>query len=36
VAGQAVAEGVADPVPDLEGAVADAMWYPEYLPYRPV
>ncbi|OFW55101.1 MAG: hypothetical protein A2V75_03045 [Actinobacteria bacterium RBG_16_70_17] len=35
VAGQAVADGVADPVPDLEAAVADAMWYPEYLPYRP-
>ncbi len=35
VAGQAVAEGVADPVADIEAAIADAMWYPEYLPYRP-
>lgn len=32
---QAVAEGLAEPVPDLEAAVAAAMWYPEYLPYRP-
>jgi malate dehydrogenase (oxaloacetate-decarboxylating) len=35
VAEQAVAEGVADPGADLEAAVAEAMWYPEYLPYRP-
>ena len=35
VAEEAVAEGVADPVADIEAAVDDAMWYPEYLPYRP-
>ncbi len=35
VAEQAIAEGLADPVADVEAAVAAAMWYPEYLPYRP-
>ncbi|HSQ36418.1 MAG TPA: NAD-dependent malic enzyme [Acidimicrobiia bacterium] len=35
VAEQAVADGVADPVADIEAAIAAAMWYPEYLPYRP-
>jgi len=35
VAEQAIEEGLADPVPDVEAAVAGAMWHPEYLPYRP-
>lgn len=35
VAEQAVIDGVAAPVTDLEGALAGAHWSPEYLPYRP-
>ena len=36
VAHQAVAEGIADPVPDLDQRLEEEMWFPEYLPYRPV
>jgi malic enzyme len=36
VAHQAVADGLADPIPDIEEQVGAAMWFPEYLPYRPV
>jgi malate dehydrogenase (oxaloacetate-decarboxylating) len=36
VAHQAVAEGLADPVPDLDRRIEEEMWFPEYLPYRPV
>jgi Malic enzyme len=35
VAEQAIAEGVADPVEDVESLIAAAMWEPVYLPYRP-
>ncbi len=35
VAAQAVAEGVAEPVDDLDNVVAAEMWSPEYVPYRP-
>ena len=35
VADQAVAEGVATPVEDIETIIDDQMWSPEYLPYRP-
>jgi malate dehydrogenase (oxaloacetate-decarboxylating) len=35
VARQAVADGVADPMVDVEALVSQAMWYPAYLPYRP-
>ena len=34
VAAQAVAEGVADDVDDLDAAIAAEMWYPEYIPAR--
>lgn len=36
VAHQAVAEGVADPMPDINQRVEEEMWFPEYLPYRPI
>ena len=35
VAEEAIAEGLAEPAVDIEAAVAEAMWFPEYLPYRP-
>ena len=35
VALQAVADGVADPMVDVEALISQAMWYPAYLPYRP-
>ncbi len=34
VAKQAIAEGVAGPVDDLEATIEAEMWYPEYLPVR--
>ena len=34
VAEEAIAEGVADPIDQLEGAIDAEMWMPEYLPYR--
>jgi malate dehydrogenase (oxaloacetate-decarboxylating) len=34
VAREAIEEGVADPIDDLEEAVDAEMWDPEYLPYR--
>ena len=34
VASQAVAEGVADSVEDLDAAIKAEMWYPEYVPAR--
>ena len=34
VAREAIEEGVADPMDDLEEAIAAEMWVPEYLPYR--
>jgi malic enzyme len=35
VAREAIEEGVADPVDELEQAIDAEMWVPEYLPYRP-
>ncbi len=35
VANQAIADGVADPVPDIDERIEEEMWFPEYLPYRP-
>ncbi len=35
VAEQAVADGVADPMVDVEALISQVMWYPAYLPYRP-
>jgi len=35
VAEQAVSDGVADPIVDIEGLIGQTMWYPAYLPYRP-
>jgi malate dehydrogenase (oxaloacetate-decarboxylating) len=35
VAQQAIAEGVADPVEDLEATIDAEMWFPEYVPVRP-
>ncbi len=35
VAEQAVADGVAAPIVDIEGVIARTMWNPVYLPYRP-
>jgi malic enzyme len=35
VAEQAVADGVANPVVDVEAVISQQMWYPAYLPYRP-
>jgi malate dehydrogenase (oxaloacetate-decarboxylating) len=34
VAREAIEEGVADPLDDLEAAIDAEMWVPEYLPYR--
>ncbi len=34
VAEHAIAEGVANPVEDLEAAIEGEMWYPEYVPAR--
>ncbi len=34
VAEQAVAEGVAEPIVDVESRISQAMWEPVYLPYR--
>ncbi len=34
VAEEAIAEGVADPIDQLERAIDAEMWMPEYLPYR--
>jgi malate dehydrogenase (oxaloacetate-decarboxylating) len=34
VAAQALAEGVADPVEDLDAAIKAEMWYPAYVPAR--
>ncbi len=36
VAHQAVAEGLAEPVADLDQRIEEEMWFPEYLPYRPI
>lgn len=36
VAKQAITDGVADPMPDVDQRIAKEMWYPEYLPYRPI
>ena len=36
VAHQAVAEGLAPPIDDINRRIDDEMWFPEYLPYRPV
>ena len=33
---QAIREGVADEQPDVAGKVDDLIWWPDYLPYRPV
>ena len=33
---QAIAEGLAEPIEDLAGALEAATWTPEYLPYEPV
>jgi len=35
VAEEAIAEGLAEPGVDIEAAIDEAMWFPEYLPYRP-
>ncbi len=35
VAEQAIREGVAEPVDDVEATIAAEMWEPDYLPYRP-
>ena len=34
VAKEAIEEGVADPIDNLEEAIDSEMWVPEYLPYR--
>jgi malate dehydrogenase (oxaloacetate-decarboxylating) len=36
VARRAIADGDADPVEDLEGLLDSEMWWPAYLPFRPV
>ena len=36
VAEQAIAEGLAEPVDDLEGSIDALTWSPEYVPYQPV
>lgn len=36
VAKQAIADGLAEPVADIDELVEEEMWFPEYLPYRPV
>lgn len=35
VAEEAIAEGVADPVDNLDSLLEEDMWFPEYLSYRP-
>ena len=35
VARQAIAEGVADPGPDVEQIIDNWIWVPQYVPYRP-
>ena len=35
VAAAAIEEGLADPIDDIEAAVDEEMWYPDYLDYRP-
>ena len=36
VANQAVAEGLAPPIDNIEQRIEEDMWFPEYLPYRAV
>ncbi len=36
VAQEAISSGLAAPIEDLEGEIAAAMWYPEYVAYRPI
>jgi malic enzyme len=36
VANQAIADGIADPMEDVEQRIEEEMWFPDYLPYRPV
>ena len=36
VANQAMADGLAEPIADIDQRIEEEMWYPEYLPYRPV
>jgi malic enzyme len=36
VAEAAIEEGLADPIEDIEAAVDEEMWYPDYVEYRPV
>jgi len=36
VAKQAIADGLAEPMSDIDERVEEEMWFPEYLPYRPV
>jgi malate dehydrogenase (oxaloacetate-decarboxylating) len=36
VAHQAIADGLADPIPDLDQLIEEEMWFPDYLPYRPI
>jgi malate dehydrogenase (oxaloacetate-decarboxylating) len=33
---QAVAEGIGEPADDVDAAIADETWFPEYVPYRAV
>jgi len=35
VAAEAIAEGLAEPVDDLEAAIDAEMWEPNYIPFRP-
>ncbi len=36
VAKQAMADGTAEPMADVDERIEEEMWFPEYLPYRPV
>jgi malic enzyme len=36
VAQEAISSGLADPIDDLEAEIEAAMWYPDYVAYRPV
>lgn len=36
VAKQAIADGLADPMPDIDEQLEQQMWFPDYLPYRPI
>lgn len=36
VANQAMADGLAEPIAAIDQRIEEEMWYPEYLPYRPV